>query len=223
MRIAASFFVAALALLALAATPTLAQGLYTAPGNYVAGNIGVAFGGSAHGSISDPIHGEFSGDFTPDAGVFASVSVGHAFPNGFAVEAEGIYTQNFIDTAHQDVAVGVGLNVQTQMWGGMANAFYAFPPVQQFTPYIGGGVGYGNAQYRIRDSDDNQGGFIWQVRAGLSYPLGPDQSVDFGYRWLEEPQFNKTFLADTGSGPVPVTIKAQTKMNVLYVGWRVRF
>ncbi len=70
----------------------------------------------------------------------------------------------------------------------MFNAFYDFNTDSNWTPFIGGGIGYARVSFenlstggatRIDDSGD---AFAWQFRAGVSYQLSRSVSINGSYR-----------------------------------------
>lgn len=75
-------------------------------------------------------------------------------------------------------------NVQT--WALMANAWFDLTNDSQFTPYVGGGIGYaiskfdGGAVYSGVD-----GSFAWQIGAGLNVDVSENTQIGLGYRYFD--------------------------------------
>jgi opacity protein-like surface antigen len=75
-------------------------------------------------------------------------------------------------------------NVQT--WALMANAWFDLTNDSQFTPYVGGGIGYaiskfnGGAVYSGVD-----GNFAWQLGAGVDVAVSDSTSLGVGYRYFD--------------------------------------
>ena len=63
-------------------------------------------------------------------------------------------------------APGSDANISTL--GVLANARYEFNTGwNNVSPYVGAGVGYGSVNIDVDGLDDDQGGFMWQAKAGL--------------------------------------------------------
>jgi hypothetical protein len=72
------------------------------------------------------------------------------------------------------------------------------------------GVGYGEARYSVYGASASDDGVMWQARVGLTYPINPTTSADFGFRYLDTPQFRLS-----GGG---AALKAHTGLEILSVG-----
>ena len=99
------------------------------------------------------------------------------------LEGEVLYFQSDVSNISGTAASGDLSNASL-----MFNAFYDFNTDSNWTPFIGGGIGYAHVTYdnlsvggatRIDDSDD---AFAWQFRAGVSYQLSPSLSINGSYR-----------------------------------------
>jgi opacity protein-like surface antigen len=209
--------------LGLAATPACADQVAQSPGQYIQFNIGSGLGGTTHASINAVGLGSASADYGPEPGVFASAAYGYSLKGGFAVEVEGLYTFNDVSTSSLNALVGAPAHASVEAYGGLANLMYAIAPVGPVVPYVGAGVGYGEVHYRLYSTDDSKQGLLWQLRAGVSYPLSSNSSVDFGYRFLNTPQYSRSGVADLNGTSYSVTLKAHTELHVLSVGFRYRY
>jgi len=63
----------------------------------------------------------------------------------------------------------------------LANLWYDFDTKNGFTPYVGGGVGYGYNE--ISDSDITFDGFLYQLGAGVKVDVADQLELDVGYRY----------------------------------------
>ena len=75
----------------------------------------------------------------------------------------------------------------------MANAYYDFPVLDQFTPYVMAGVGgarIGLEGVKAQSGagaeviDDSAFVFAYQVGLGVGFPIGDDFAIDAGYRFF---------------------------------------
>jgi opacity protein-like surface antigen len=99
------------------------------------------------------------------------------------LEAEVLYNRNDISNISNTAADGNLSSVSL-----MFNAFYDFNTDSNWTPYIGGGIGYARVAFDdlsvggttlIDDSGDT---FAWQFKAGVSYQFNPSISISANYR-----------------------------------------
>jgi opacity protein-like surface antigen len=71
----------------------------------------------------------------------------------------------------------------------LANAWIDIENDSSFTPYIGGGLGYGWADAKTTFDGspfgygDGEGGFAFQLGAGVKFDLTESASIDLGYRF----------------------------------------
>lgn len=123
-----------------------------------------------------------------NTGYYVGGAVGLQFPNCFRVEGELIYNSDKIkEVTYQDERYSIGGHSKT--WSLYANFLYDFKlDCFCFVPYLGVGVGYQWADGRITvpastEVNVKEKGFIWQVIAGVSYPLGCDWDIGVEYRY----------------------------------------
>lgn len=71
----------------------------------------------------------------------------------------------------------------------LANLWYDIDTGTAFTPYIGGGVGYGYdvITSSVGPGEVNTSGLLYQLGAGISYAATEDISLDLGYRYRVQP------------------------------------
>ncbi len=155
-----------------------------------------------------------------DAGWQASVAYGweDVFVPGFRLEVEGLYTSNDIDGTD-------ATSVNT--YGGFVNAYFDFPTETAFKPYIGVGVGYGETQVDIRDSEADEAGMMYQAKAGVGYELSETTTLDVGYRYLNatDAEFDFDSADDdlTTDDDLLLNGEVDTEIHAITVGMRWKF
>jgi opacity protein-like surface antigen len=89
-------------------------------------------------------------------------------------------------------------NVQT--WALMANAWWDLTNDSQFTPYIGGGIGYAISKFdggAVYDGVD--GNFAWQLGAGVDVAVSQSTSLGLGYRYFDAGDVELTLPTPSGT------------------------
>ena len=211
-----SMFVSSIALFAVSlSAPAMSQPARAIAGDYVQFAIGSGVAGQTKFSLP----GIGSEDADLKAGLFAAVAGGRSLGNGFAVEAEALYLKNDIDTGDLDTLVGAPLDASARTYGLMVNAHYALTSVGPFTAEVGGGVGYGQTKYKVLGGSDDADGLMWQLIAGLSYPVTDKFSWDLKYRYLRGPKLS----ADVTLGATTYDYEVKTSAHVVAIGGRVKF
>jgi len=203
------------ALAALAATPASAQDGDFAPKNYVFLGGGIGFDGdldaedvTAPGDFFDnfdeinDLDDDDGADLSPGWQVFGGLGASNAILPGLRLELEGLFGNNDLDDFDA---------LELRTLGGFGNALYQFK-IWRIEPYVGGGVGYGRSKLQFDpddelgfDDDDieiSDGGLIWQIKAGLAFPLGRRTTLDIGYRYLNGANIDNAEIADPFSGIV---------------------
>lgn len=120
-----------------------------------------------------------------------------AFPIGF--QFEGMFTRFSIDDQ------GADLDVNRQMLSGTANAVWAFPsaPATPIKPYLIGGLGFYNSDFKGDDVDALfPGGIDSQTDLGLNLGAG----FDLGKNFFAEARFHKVFGDGDDPTFVPITV-----------------
>jgi opacity protein-like surface antigen len=135
---------------------------------------------------------------------------------GLRLEGEVSYRENNLGGRHSTTVTGTFAgphdgNVST--FALMANAWYDVDFGMGFTPYLGGGVGWGrsNADGFFRGVwatsgniryDFEESGFVWQAGAGVKYPIADGVTLGVEYRYFRGPDIdNNVFL---GKNALPV-------------------
>jgi opacity protein-like surface antigen len=97
----------------------------------------------------------------------------------------------------------------------MANAWYDIDMGSNFTPYVGGGVGY--ADNEVKHGlvfNGSSGDFAWQLGAGVNYKISDGTSIGLGYRYLDAGDVT-LLMAPRLGGPVPSQTYDITSHSVL--------
>ena len=191
----------------------------TDPGYYAQVNLGSGFAGSAKLSASVSGFGSASGSEDLKPGVFVSGAIGKSLPNGLAIEAELLYLDNHINTDEVDRALGTALKASMKTTGLVANLHYAVAPIGPATFYVGAGVGVGQAKYEVLGLSDDKTGAVWQLMAGLSYPVSSTMSWDLGYRYIGVPDYDVSATV----GSTALQAKIESRVHVLSIGGRAKF
>ncbi len=193
----------------LLATPAFAQ-----DSGYVQLNLGANVASDVEaefGSAALPTPFEFDADM--DTGVFASIAGGADAGNNFSFEGEFVFLNADIDTSEADAIVGP-LNASTKSYGGLVNLIYNFK-TDSFSPYVGAGVGYGEAGYEMDGEFEDDAGVIWQLKAGAVFPISENLSIDAGYRYVSLPAFEVSEGTES--------IEVDSSAHILSVGARFAF
>ena len=139
-----------------------------------------------------------SGHAKFDTGVVGLGSVGYGFGNGLRVELEGDFRLNRRDEPNGTVLTSRG--GYERKYGGMVNAVFDLDIGSPYVfPYLGGGVGYMQTEYRFKTNTivpgvgqgydsigGSDGNFAYQGIGGLSFPVPhvPGLSLTAEYRFL---------------------------------------
>jgi len=119
----------------------------------------------------------------------------------------------------------------------LVNAYYDFPTLAGFTPYVGAGVGVARNEVGTTTLSSNANGatvatlsgstttqFAWQASAGVAYSILPAVAVDFGYRYFDagEGRSGNTVTTALGSASFPVQ-RGNIHAHEVQAGIRVGF
>ena len=192
-----------------AALPAVAQPAWYDPSallhnGYVEVEGGAAFEGRTKINIEGTGLGSSYQSASQNTKAFGGGIAGYRLAPGVAIEGEGVYTRNNLAFAPTNAVFGVG--GATRTYGGLANLRLSLPFIPSYTlplgphsfaigvePYISPGVGYGDVQFTgqngIFDYKDDQGGLIWQAKAGVEIHTGSHLAFDIAYRYLQSPDF----------------------------------
>lgn len=140
------------------------------------------------------------------------------------LEGEVMYDEASISGVGGAAASGTLSNI-----GAMLNIYYDIRTGTNWTPYLGGGLGY---SYVTLDSlasagvmfagsplsvDDNDGAFAWQIKAGVTYQFSPTWAVNLGYRYFGTD--NLSFQTTSGTN----LNTEGTRIHNAEIGFRLHF
>jgi opacity protein-like surface antigen len=114
-----------------------------------------------------------------DTGLRVGAEAGAAFVNGLRLESQVVYHQASAKAPADGRLWNAGLLINA--WGDIRNK-------TPFTPYAGGGFGFGRG--KVSSSGpvpiDNSGyGIAWQLGAGVDCKIAAQWSVDLGWRYYK--------------------------------------
>ena len=117
---------------------------------------------------------------------------------------------------------------------GMVNAYFDFPTVAGFTPYVGGGAGVarnelgsttissGGTQLTINGSTKTN--FAWQVGGGVAINILPTIALDIGYHYLDAGSVKSSTTGTVLGTPVSIgPASAKLRAHEVQAGIRVGF
>lgn len=177
------------------AAPTLLYGRVDAGGSFPTGS-------DMNGFDPSPMVGAGIG-FSPLPFLRTDATV--AYRTGYS----GSATTNVLGTTFSAKS-----NIKTLT--GMLNAYFDFPTVAGFTPYVGGGAGFarndlgsttfsaGGAQFAVVGGSTRTD-FAWQVGGGVAISILPTIALDIGYHYLDAGKFetaSSPLLGGSASGRV---------------------
>lgn len=178
-------------------------------------NIGANVAGQTDIEATVPGLGSGSADVDHDANLFASAAFGRELTDVFSLEAEGLFLKHDLDTGEFDAALGQPLNADVKLLALLVNAKAEFMKDAAVSPYVRGGLGWGEATYRLLGEEAEETGLVWQIGAGATVPVDDGFALDFGYRYLAMPEIDEE---DAG-----VSLNVETREHILTVGGRFNF
>ena len=174
------------AMLALAATPSQAQGPW----------YGSVTGNAVWVKDSDwSTNAGASGTLEYDTGWGIDGALGYSLSGsmqGLRIEGEVGYRSSDLDKFNVN---GFGLipgsSGDVDVWTGLINAYYDIDLGSNLMPYVGGGLGIARYSADISPPpavagpiDDSDTVFAYQLSAGVGYALSPSTTLFGGYRYL---------------------------------------
>jgi opacity protein-like surface antigen len=171
-----------------------------------AGNYYVNVSGGANWLHDDSFYNTINASSTgfffdndPQIGFVLSAAVGTHLDNvlpDLRVEGEFAYRENDVQgswTSYTwDGDDSGSLDYQHSTYSVMANAWYDFA-VMGLNPYVGGGIGWAHSNVegvyggKSNELSDGEGGFAWQLGAGLTLDVLPNTKMNIGYRYFQGP------------------------------------
>ncbi|MDR2489734.1 MAG: porin family protein [Desulfovibrio sp.] len=242
--------VAFLGLLGIMALPGIAVAEDSKPmGVYVGGHLGMSienFSGRkfidagsgvswSPGSKTDTAFGggiSIGYDFEPQLGVPVRLELDYTARTRGEAKSSGLYDDSAITGEGPfDVTKKDSVSLQTLM----LNAWVDIPTGTAFTPYLGGGVGFGFVNYKARmgfvdtqgvvdsgseSSSTNETNFAWSLGGGVAYDVTDNWTVDLGYRYIDAGKARVSFTDEDGTWGKS---KAKVQTHDVMVGVRYTF
>lgn len=164
----------------------------------------------------------FTNYFGDDQGGFViggTVGMPLDFAKGFRLEGEFSWRDNDANGRFAAASSLIGtssgiLETSVSTFSLLANLWYDIDFGGKLVPYVGGGVGWGWSKaegtfYRTTPAtgtpyayDVDDSGFVWQLGAGLQYPIQDGMKLGLGYRYFRGPEIdNNVFI---GKNDLPV-------------------
>jgi OOP family OmpA-OmpF porin len=138
-----------------------------------------------------------------DLGYYVGAKLGTNIFSFLRVEGDAIWQENDVNHIVQTQSIQLRhLKGHVHLWSVMANALIDFNWDWPMRPFIGGGVGYGQAhghwkgfreltdanlmviERRVKGSV-NRNGFAWQIIAGLKFFIWPKFEANIEYRFFK--------------------------------------
>lgn len=135
-------------------------------------------------------------DVSTETGYVIGAAVGSTIDSvpGLRLESELAYRSNKL--------VFCELPITDSTWSAMANAVYDFPvKVGGLHPYALAGLGYAQrtaALDNIPGYELSNGGFAWQVGAGVNTSVADNVVLGVGYRYMNAPDLGVGSIHDGG-------------------------
>lgn len=213
---------AALALSGGAVSTATAQSIGYLENTYVQVNLGLGVAGESDIDIVGPdLRGRIDTDL--EAGPFVSALVGNSYTSGLALELEGLYAENDLDTDEVSRALQTDFDVESRIYGGLANVKYEYVNESPLFPYVAAGLGYGETQYRVFRDTGSSDGLLWQLKAGVAVPVSSKVTMDLGYRFLRSPDYETSARVNYQGKLYDAKFKAATGVHTLSTGVRLAF
>jgi opacity protein-like surface antigen len=193
MRVPVAAAIAALAMLVSGAA-------MAAPITYAELDAGALLDGQLHAKGTDIFLGAFDLKEKHRVGGIFSGLVGRQIGDTpFAVEGEGLYLNNAIQSDDLNAALGTSAGLRVQAYGGMANLKVEHPLTSAaggftLSPFATGGVGYGHTDMTILGDHYAGGGLLWQAKAGLALRTSAALSWTLAYRYVHIPGYDTNKL-----------------------------
>jgi opacity protein-like surface antigen len=146
--------------------------------------------------------------FDSDTSFALGAAVGMSLENwlkGLRTEIEASYRRNDLEgdwteyTGFYDTTDSGTLDANLSTFAVMANVAYDIDVGSKFKPYVMVGAGWARTHieghlngygflFGNPNFDADNSGFVWQLGAGLNYPVAPGVEVGVGYRYFDAPE-----------------------------------
>lgn len=178
----------------------------------LAGICIAALGGVASAADVDPapsyepqqsggwyIRGDFGFSFSEADGGFDDSEEAFAAGAGLGYR----FNENFRTDVTFDTAIDYGFGNGVDTYGVLANLYVDVPLSIGVTPYVGGGIGWGEVDGNGIDDD----GVSFAAAGGFAFDLSSDMAIDIGYKWR---------YTDINDGGVDYWIDHQVRAGIRY-------
>lgn len=182
-------------------------------GLYVSGNLGI-------GIVLDSelkINSNVAATTQLDPGFAFTTALGYDFGNSIRAEVEVAYQQTKLKSRKIGDATTSITNRSADTTSLLANIYYDFKNSSDFTPYVGGGIGFTHIEVTpatdlpvpILFTDDV---FAYQFGLGVDYAINHKMAIGVNYRYI-----------GTTDREYPGNIAISAASNNIYVGMKYRF
>jgi len=248
MKLARSALVGGAFLLA-ATSGSFAQSLPgVAPGVYLRGDVGGAFGTDTKfkdtaPSASNSVLGTSTEPSTVDDSVIFGGGVGYRFTPMFRSDLTLDYIPSHNVKGHNSAVSGVTNSGNVSSLVGLLNGYLDLNPflpntIGPFQPYLDAGVGFArndlspttyNAAIGAltgpgQVSGNTHTSFAWGAGAGVAYPLTPNLALDVAYKYLDLGEMRSGTTGTVAGTSFAVSqTKADLQVHTVTVGLRFTF
>jgi opacity protein-like surface antigen len=161
----------------------------------------------------------------PDTGFVLGGAIGvhlDKWLNGLRAEIEADYRRNKLEGHWSEGSAVFGptggpISGHSSTFALLANVWYDINIGQKWVPYIGGGAGWGRSTFdgalaqtfgtRLSSNTFHveNSGFVFQLGAGVNYPIQDGVNLGIGYRYFRGPSIkNNVFVGKGGGFPLAV-------------------
>jgi opacity protein-like surface antigen len=118
---------------------------------------------------------------------------------------------------------GIPVELDSTGYNLLGNLWYDVDTGSSFTPYVGGGVGYGHTVVTSDgvDQEMTSSGWLYQLGAGVRVAAADNIALDLGYRYRVQP--DATVSGDTLMLPPDVEIKSSATNHIVQAGLSIGF
>lgn len=132
------------------------------------------------------------GDLEMDNTYSYAGALGLRLSANLRAEAEISYRNADFNQMNFSSANSFAMGGELKSYTGLLNVYYDFDVNWKVKPYVGAGFGFGWHDAQIIDGSglasntvDEATNLMWQLGAGLKYPIKPNLSFTGGYRYLD--------------------------------------
>lgn len=239
-----------LLLVGVMAIPTVAWAAGDQIGVYVGGHLGMSalnFSGRnisesdgglgwSPGSKTDTVFGggiTFGYDFDPQLGIPVRLELDYT-----ARTRGDVNSSKTLIESNPSKEFGLKQKDKISLQTLMLNAWVDIPTGTAFTPYLGGGIGFGFIDYKANfNADDrtdgtesgawsgssNETNFAWSLGGGVAYDFTDNWTVDLGYRYIDAGKASASSRVTEGGYSWTTKAKAKVQSHDIMLGVRYTF